>query len=156
MPINRLKSAGRKTRAPHSERRKCSCVMSTWKRKAIELFSDLRHEVQQSDATICQVFFELLPRARDAYDRGDTGELERIYRFASWCYRQKTEALWNAAAVTFYEHLVDSGTTFEQIPHKLEADIIEGCKGFFAARLKPEEFNRLCGMYYKRRDKAPA
>jgi len=130
--------------------------MSTWRRKAIDLFPELRHEFEQADATIYQVFVELLPRVRDAHDRGDTGELERIYGFASWCYRQKAEELWNAAAVAFYEHLVDSRRTLEQIPYWLEPDIFEGCKGLFAARLKLQEFNRLCEMYSKRRANSPA
>lgn len=117
--------------------------MSTWRLKAIELFPDLRHEFEQSDTTVYQVFFELLPRVRDAHDRGDNGELERIYRFASWCYRQKADDISNAAAVAFYEHLVDSRRTFEQIPYWLEPDVFEGCKALFAARLKPEDFNNV-------------
>ena len=130
--------------------------MSTWRSKAIESFPDLRQEFEQSDATIYDVFFGLLPRLRDAHDRGDTEELKRIYGFASWCYRQETEELWNAAAVGFYEHLVDSRRTLEQIPYWLEPDIFRGCRDLFAARLKPEEFDGLCEMFSRTRAKSPA
>ena len=73
--------------------------MSTWRRKAIETFPDLRREFEQSDMTIYQVFFELLPRVRDAHARADGQELQRIYDFARWCFHQKAYDLWNAAAV---------------------------------------------------------
>ena len=56
--------------------------MSTWRRKAIESFPDLRWEFEQVDTTIYEVFFELLPRVRDAHARGDLEVLRRIYEFA--------------------------------------------------------------------------
>jgi hypothetical protein len=81
--------------------------MSAWRRKAIELFPDLRSEVEDPDATIYSVFFALLPRCREAHDRDDTSELEKIYGFAEWCASQKAKDLWNSAGVAFYEHLFD-------------------------------------------------
>jgi len=52
--------------------------MSTWRRKAIESFPDLRHDFVKPDTTIYQVFFDLLPRVRGAHAREDTQELQRI------------------------------------------------------------------------------
>jgi transposase len=63
--------------------------MSTWRRKAIESFPDFRREFEQSDTTIYQVFFALLPRVREAYARADMHELQRIYDFAQWCFRRR-------------------------------------------------------------------
>lgn len=77
--------------------------MSVWRKKAIELFSDLRFEFQHTDTTIYRVFFELLPRVREAHLRNDTEELNKIYGYAKWCFRQKVKDLWNAAGVAFYE-----------------------------------------------------
>jgi hypothetical protein len=130
--------------------------MSTWRRKAIEAFPDLRQEFEQPDTTIYQVFFELLPRVQDAHARGDTQELQRIYDFARWCFHQKTDDLWNAAGVAFYEHLVDDPTTRSQIPRWLQPDVFEGCKGLFEARLEPELFRELCDRYSRRHEHATA
>ncbi len=126
--------------------------MSTWRRKAIETFPDLRHEFAQSDATIYRVFFKLLPRVRDAHERADTQELQRIYDFARWCFHQKAVAVWNAAAVAFYEHLVDEPTTRGQIPRWLQPDVFDGCRELFEARLEPEQFRELCERYSRRHE----
>ena len=126
--------------------------MSAWRRKALESFPDLRHEFAQSDVTIYQVFFELLPRVQAAHARSDTLELQRIYDFARWCFQQKSEDIWNAAGVAFYEHLVDEPTTLSQIPRWLQPDVFEGCKGLFEARLEPAQFRELCESYSRRHE----
>lgn len=41
--------------------------MSTWRRKALGSFPDLPHQFEQSDATIYEVFFDLLPRVQAAH-----------------------------------------------------------------------------------------
>ena len=124
--------------------------MSKWRRKAIESFPDLRRDFEQPDATIYQVFFDLLPRVQAAHSRNDTQELKRIYDFARWCFHQKADDLWNAAAVAFYEHLVDEPVTRNEIPRWLQPDVFEDCKPLFEARLEPEEFRQLCERYSKR------
>ena len=124
--------------------------MSNWRRKAVETFPDLRHEFEKPDTTIYGVFFELLPRVRDAHDRQDTPELERIYGFAEWCFRQKSEDLSNAAAVSFYEHLVDEQLTRRQIPRWIQPNDFEALKPLFEDRLRPEQFKKLCESYARR------
>lgn len=124
--------------------------MSTWRRKAVESFPDLRHEFEQADTTIYEVFFELLPRVAVAHAQEDSEELRRIYDFAGWCFQQKADDLWNAAGVAFYEHLVDDPTTLSQIPRWLEPDVFDGCRSLFEARLEPEQFRELCERYLRR------
>jgi len=125
--------------------------MSAWRRKAIEAFPDLRGEFQAPDTTIYQVFFELLPRVRAAHARGDKSELQRIYNFARWCFQQQqAEDLQNAAAVAFYEHLVDEPETMGAIPRWLQPDVFAGCKDLFAARLEPAQFRELDNRYADR------
>jgi hypothetical protein len=126
--------------------------MSTWRRKAIESFPDLRHELEKPETTIYLLFFDLLPRVREAHVRADTNELQRIYDFARWCFLQKANDLWNAAGVAFYEHLVDEPITLRAIPRWLQPDVFEGCKALFEARLSDEQFRELCHNYSKRHD----
>jgi hypothetical protein len=121
--------------------------MSSWRRRAIETFPELRSELEQPDTTIYQVFFKLLARVRDAHKRQDNGELERIYGFAAWCFDQKAKELWNAAAVAFYEHLVDEQRTRRQIPRWIRPDHFEELKPLFEDRLRPEQFRELCERY---------
>jgi hypothetical protein len=108
--------------------------MSAWRRKAVELFPDLRSEIEAPDATIYTVFFELLPRCRAAHERNDTVELKKIYGFADWCASQKAKDLWNAAGVAFYEHLADSNATLEAIPRWVRRPIFEDIAGLLEAR----------------------
>src|SRR5438552_3271109 len=99
--------------------------MSSWRRRALELFPDLRHAIESQGTTIYEVFFELLPRCRDAHRRGATQELERIYGFADRCASQTAKDLWNAAGVAFYEHLGDSNLTLEEFPRWVRKPIFE-------------------------------
>jgi hypothetical protein len=121
--------------------------MSAWRRKAIELFPDLRQEIEAQDFTIYQLFFELLPRCRDAHNRGDAAELEKIYGFGDWCASQNAEDLWNAAGVAFYEHLADSRRTLEAIPHWVRRSIFEEIAGLLEARIGAERVAELRKQY---------
>lgn len=130
--------------------------MSTWRRKAVEAFPDLRRAFEQPDTTIYQVFFELLPRVQTAHARTDELELQRIYDFARWCLHQKADDLWNAAGVAFYEHLVDEPFTLNEIPRWLQPDVFETCKNLFEARMEPDQFKELCERYSRRNETRPA
>jgi hypothetical protein len=121
--------------------------MSTWRRRAMEVFPDLRSEIEAADATIYSVFFELLPRCRNAHARDDTCELEKIYGFADWCARQKAKDLWNAAGVAFYEHLADSNRTLESIPRWVRRAIFEDIAGLLEMRVGAERVAELRRQY---------
>jgi hypothetical protein len=109
--------------------------MSTWRRKALKLFPDLRGEIEDRNTSVMSLFFELLPRCRSAHDRGDSEELKRIYGFADWCASQKAKGLWNAAGVGFYEHLADSHRTLETIPLWVRKPIFEDIAALLESRV---------------------
>ena len=81
--------------------------MAAWRRRALELFPQLRRDLSARDYTVYSLFFDLKPLLRDAYGAGDDGLIRRMYEFAEWCARQTAQPLWNAAGVAFYEHLFD-------------------------------------------------
>ena len=94
--------------------------MSTWRRRAIELFPDLRTDLRRSRTgyTIYSLLSDLRYRAEQAHAAGDSLRLQRIYGFVEWCSRQPAEDLWNAAGVCFYEHLLeDAGAAHRVIPY---------------------------------------
>jgi hypothetical protein len=112
--------------------------MSSWKEKALDLFPDLKPDLDEEDATTYTLFFELLPRCLDAHKRGDNAE---------WCFSQPEEALWNAAGVAFYGHLVDAPLSREQIPIWLSPEVFSGVHGLFEWRMEPAEFELLKARY---------
>lgn len=127
--------------------------MSTWRRKAIEMFPDLREDFQQANSTIYDVFMELLPRCREAHAAGKIDELEKIYSFATWCARQKEKDLWNAAGVSFYEHIVDCREAREEMCRWVEPDIFHRISGLLEWRLGKEKFVELKNTYELKRKK---
>lgn len=129
--------------------------MSAWRKRALELFPDLRSDIEPDDATIYTVFFELLPRCLEAHDRGDLEELTRIYGFAEWCFPQQAKDLWNAAAVAFYDHLGDSPVTVRAMPKWVKPDIFVDIQPLLAARIDATAFDDLRKTYGSRR-MAPA
>ena len=121
--------------------------MSAWRRKALELFPDLRIDIEDLDMSLMSLFFELLPRCRDAHDRGDSVELKKIYGFADWCASQKAKELWNAAGVGFYEHLADSRQTFDAIPLWVRKQVFDDIAGLLEARVGIERMAELRRRY---------
>jgi hypothetical protein len=121
--------------------------MSAWRRKALELFPDLRNDIEAPDASVMGLFFELLPRCRDAHGRNDSAELKRIYGFADWCASQKATELWNAAGVGFYEHLADSKQTFDAIPLWVRKQVFEDIAGLLEAKVGTERVAELRRRY---------
>ena len=113
--------------------------MSAWRRKALELFPDLRNEIQQGDTTIYTVFFELLPRCRQAHLAKNTEELKKIYGYAEWCFRHKAKYLWNAAGVAFYEHLGDQPETRDEMHLWVKPDIFEDILGLLQQRMRQDD-----------------
>ena len=67
----------------------------------------------------------------EATDKQETGEIEKIYSLAEWCFRQKANDLRNAAAVAFYEHLVDHPYTAKQVSLWIKPDIFRDLETLF-------------------------
>ena len=124
--------------------------MSVWKRKLFELFPDLRQEFQ--DESIYMVFSELTQRCHEAHEWSDTEELLKIYGYAEWCFRQRDKELWNAASVSFYEHLGDRHLTRQEIPYWVKPDIFEAVAGLLELRRGREEVEKLRRTYESLRE----
>jgi hypothetical protein len=106
----------------------------------LALFPDLRRDAQRPDFTIYMVFFDLLPRVREAHLEDDTEMLRRIYVFAEWCFEQRAKDIWNAAGVAFYEHLFDSHPRlWPEFVRWLSPRVVEGCWGLWERRLSAGE-----------------
>jgi hypothetical protein len=121
--------------------------MSTWRKKAMELFYDMRYYFQNKDDTIYMVFFALLPRVKQAHQLNDIDELNKIYGYAEWCLSQKSKNLWKAAGVAFYEHLVDADITYQAIPLWIKPAVFEQIYTLFKARLGTPKYKELVETY---------
>ncbi|BCM89889.1 hypothetical protein IAD21_01739 [Abditibacteriota bacterium] len=122
--------------------------MSTWRRKALELFPDLRPEIQRGGTTIYTVFFDLLSRCQQAHRENNEEELRKIYGYAQWCFEQKAKDLWNAAGVAFYEHLVDQSETRDAMKKWITPQIFEDIAVLLEFRIGSEEFAKLKKQFY--------
>src|SRR5690349_9906444 len=101
--------------------------MSTWRRKAIALFPELRNHTSLDDPeyTIYMLFFDLLPMSREAHQTQNDELLRRIYGYAEWCSHQPQKELWNPAAVAFWEHAFDQRQVWHAIIPWLSPFVIE-------------------------------
>ena len=100
--------------------------MSTWRRTALDLFPDLERDLRSSriSYTVYSLLRDLQAAAEKAHARGDSQELEKIYGYAEWCSRQPAEELWNAAGVSFYEHLFESEGSVDRVAPLLSGYVI--------------------------------
>lgn len=100
--------------------------MSVWRRKALESFPEMRKRIENPDDifSIYELWFELLPVTTAAHKDGDRATLTRIYEYAEWCSRQRSDDLWNSVGVAFYEHLFDEPWMRPLVAPWLSADVV--------------------------------
>ena len=120
--------------------------MSTWRQKAIECAPELKREFESSDLTP-SVFMELLPITRQAHIDKDNDRLEKIYSYAEWCSCQKDEKLWNAAGVSFYEHLGDDEETFSGFTSWIKKEIYFEIRDLLNHRMDDDKMKLLDDYY---------
>jgi hypothetical protein len=117
--------------------------MSTWRRKALALFPELKDELSASDYSIYQLYFDILPMEQTAHEQDDREALRRIYGFAEWCLSQREQELWNPAAVAFYEHLFDEPRLWSKVIPWLSPNVIKMVQGLLEERLDGDKYKKL-------------
>ena len=117
--------------------------MSTWRQKAIKCLPEQRKDFQDPQTSIYEVFSELLPAAIEFHKQQNIPRLREIYDFAEWCFRQKSKELWNAAGVSFYEHLGDHEETSREIRQWVKPDIYAEIRELLKWRLSEQEFKKI-------------
>lgn len=121
--------------------------MSTWRKKAIECLPELRQDFEDPDESIYLVFSALLSAAIDFHKENKTNRLQKIYAFAEWSLRQKDTDLWNAAGVSFYEHLADQAETLQDMPRWVKPDVYADIRGLLALRLSAQALKQIDTHY---------
>ena len=121
--------------------------MSVWRRKAIECLPKIQKELEQPDANIYTVFMELLPATIEAHRAGDSESLKKYYGFAEWCFEQKEKDLWNAAGVSFYEHLGDQDETLIAMPKWVKKEIYRDIRGLLELMVSDDKMKKLDNNY---------
>ena len=81
--------------------------MAAWRRRALELFSELKNDLFSCKYSTYQLFVALRHMVWRVHDAGDETTLRAIYGFPAWCRSHRSGEAWNAAGVSFYEHLFD-------------------------------------------------
>ena len=120
--------------------------MAAWRQRALELFPNLKNDLNRPDYTIYSLFFDLLSAVQQAHRQGDQDRLTAIYGFATWCARERAQPLWNAAGVAFYEHLFDEPWMRQQVPPWLPADVRAEFGGLWEARLSASDLAQVRGL----------
>ncbi len=81
--------------------------MPDWKAKLIEMIPEERAE-WQDESSIYLAFGTVGWLVEHAAKNGNEDMLRQCFDFAQWCFDQDAKDLWNAAGVSFYEHLADN------------------------------------------------
>lgn len=121
--------------------------MSVWRRKAIACMPEYRQELQRKDSSIYEAFSTLLGETIRAHQSNDTAKLKDYYTFAEWCLNQRTKDLWNAAGVSFYEHLADQEETSKAMPLWVKRSIYTRIRGLLVFRIGEDRVQQLDTLY---------
>jgi len=130
--------------------------MSVWRRKAIESFPELRRELNDRHEirNVYSLWFELLSMWIDAHTNGNDDKLDRIYRYADWCFGQRSDDLMNSAGVCFYEHVLDHGGR-ERVLARLSDSTIEDVWGLWELRLSEADMAALGKLLHEKKRPVP-
>jgi hypothetical protein len=118
-------------------------AVAVWRRRALELFPQLRRELTGRGYSPYSLFADLRPLLLAAHDGGDNELLRRIYGFAEWCARQTAKELWNPAGVSFYEHLFDYPAYSERVIPWLSLFVVHAHWALWEAMVAPSEWARV-------------
>jgi hypothetical protein len=123
--------------------------MSSWRRMALELLPEQKFQNSRDYFSVYMIFFDLLPLAVSAHQSLNEDLLQRIYKYAEWCWTQKDKSsdTYNAVCVAFYEHLVDEEITSEAIPKWIKPVIFEDIRDVFEPRMTTDEYQALLLRY---------
>jgi len=121
--------------------------MSVWRRKAIECLPGMKKEFERKSLSIYEVFSEVLAETIKAHKENDKMRLKKYYDFAEWCFQQKEKDLWNAASVSFYEHLGDQTETLLAMPLWVKKHIYSQIRELLKLRLPEEELKKFDKLY---------
>jgi hypothetical protein len=127
--------------------------VSKWRRLAIEMFPEYRNEFQHPEISYYGVLFSLRTLVKEYHQADDMAGLRKVYGYVEWCWWQWKRArdVGNAAAVAFYEHLVDDPITLQAIPYWVKPYIFKDMIGLFEWMFqgKPGEIEALVKQYNK-------
>ncbi|MBS1513079.1 MAG: hypothetical protein JST86_19740 [Bacteroidetes bacterium] len=121
--------------------------MSTWRQKAIEIAPELKKDFQEPDLSPYYVFSTLLSVLKQAHIDNDLARIKSIYDYAEWCSQQKDQKLWNAAGVSFYEHLSDDELIFSQFTRWVKKSIYAAHRDLLNNRFGEDKMKQLDKFY---------
>lgn len=126
--------------------------MEAWWRLAIELFPEYEGKYLNT-YSIYSVLSDLEDMVDEVHRQNNEDDLVRIYKFTEWCYTQKDNDpdSWDAASMTFYQHLLDSDLTLWAIPYWVKPDTFREMRDEYETRMWLErrgaEFSKLLDLY---------
>ena len=121
--------------------------MSSWRKRAIEVLPERKKELEDPDLSVYSVFTEMLTALEEACKANDTEKIANIYDYAGWCHTQKDQKLWNAAGVSFYEHLADEDAVFASFKTYVSKEIFASIRNLIAHRFDDKKIKALDDYY---------
>lgn len=92
--------------------------MSAWRRQIIERLPEFRALAESAENPMA-LWIELLYPCEEACKRGDGDLVSRAYKAAHWFLESPSDDLRTAVVCAFYEHLPQSPTLWEDLPHRM-------------------------------------
>ena len=128
-------------------------VGDDWRTRALGSFPELRDQlVNEGDNFSAYILFgELLDMLGGAHREGDDETLTRIYGYASWAREQEDRDTWNAAAVSFYEHLFDERWMRPLVIPWINSAIVREYIGLWELMLSPSDLEEVRQLLYAAR-----
>jgi len=121
--------------------------MSDWQAKARELLPEMQEELADCDGMLTLFMSDVRAAAHAAHRSRDDSVLKRLHSFASWCMSQPHKELWNAAGVSFYEHLVDEPASRAAIPDWVMPGTFASVHGLMERRMDAKAHRDLLKAY---------
>jgi len=120
--------------------------MSEWRRKAIELLPEMRSVISNAWSPM-SLWIDLHAEFVRAFRSGNVDAVERVLKYARWCWEARSSDTVSAVICAFFEHLPQDREMCAEIPKWFSATEFEALKDVFAYHAGPEVVSAIAAMY---------
>jgi hypothetical protein len=102
-----------------------------WRREALAVLPEFKQRIAESESPMA-LWIELHLEFRRAFEANDESRIQRIMKYAKWCWDARDSDTVNAVGCGFLEHLPEHEAMRARIPEWFSATDFERLRSGFA------------------------
>ena len=123
--------------------------MSAWKKKAIELFPNLKSDIEISDS-VTEVWWLIGEKLIEAFSTNNLSYIKSVKQYIAWCSNSGNDSAYQALHCGFYEDLGTNKLFWPYIHQLINQQQFEKLKNLWKHCLSEDKINEIEGIFNDR------